>query len=111
MSNQIHIELTESQFKLLKLYVHLGDMVKDQLEEKTHSESMAHMELYQVLDKAAYDAKLKSSGKQDGFYYYGVEIEEEMLDIMETYDTYVESGDKARDLEALEKQLREEGLF
>jgi hypothetical protein len=111
MSKKVTLTLTEKQFKLLRLYTFIGDMVKDELEEKTYSESMEHMEFYQVLDKAAYDAKLKGSGKQDGSYYYGKELEEKMMEILEAYDEYVESGEKARVLEQLEKQMRDLGML
>ena len=86
----------------------VGDFVKDSIEEKSHAETMEQMELSQLLDKAAYEAKLKGSGVHDGFYYHGKAIEEEMLDIIDAYDDYVESGDKAEEIEAIRKQI--EGL-
>ena len=111
MSKKINITLTEKQFKSLRLSLLLGDVVKDSIEEKTRSEMMEHMELYQLLDKAAYEAKLKGSGKDEDLYYYGKDIEEEMLEILDAYDEYVESGEKADEIEQIRKQLKSEGLI
>lgn len=110
MSKTINITFTEKQFKLVKLYVLLGDLVKDSVVEKSKADNLEHIELHQLLDKAAYEAKLKGSGKQDDFYYYGNEIEEEMVEILEAYDNYVESGEKSEEIEQIRKQLKSEGL-
>jgi hypothetical protein len=111
MSKTINLTLTEKQFKLIRLYVLLGDVVKDSVVEKTQNENMEHMELHQLLDKAAYRAKLKGSGKDEDIYYYGADIEEEMLEILETYDNYIESGEKAEEIEQIKQQLKSEGLI
>ncbi|HLW30517.1 MAG TPA: hypothetical protein VKX29_06640 [Brumimicrobium sp.] len=95
MPKPITLTLTEKQFKLLRLYLFIGDMVKDSVVEKTRKENMEHIDLHQLLDKAAYEAKLKGSGKEEDFYYYGADIEEEMSEVLAAYDDYIESGQKS----------------
>lgn len=111
MKTSIKLTLTEDQFKRLKLYTLLGDIIAEAVSERSESENKEHIELHQLLDKAAYEAKLKGSGKQDDFYYYGQEIEEEMMRILETYDAYVESGRKTKEMEELESSLKRGGFF
>jgi hypothetical protein len=105
MSKTVNITLTEKQFKLIKLYAMIGSFIKDSIEEKNHDEIMEDMEVMQLLDKAAYESKLKGSGFDDGIYYHGADIEEEMFEIIETYDEYIESGQKSEEIEAIRKQI------
>ena len=111
MPKPITLTLTEKQFKLLRLYLFIGDMVKDSVVEKTRKENMEHIDLHQLLDKAAYEAKLKGSGKEEDFYYYGADIEEEMSEVLAAYDDYIESGQKAEEMEQIREQLKREGLI
>ena len=105
MSKTVTISLTEKQFRLLKLCVMLGGLVKDSIEDKSRAEAIEEMELFQLLDKSAYEAKLEGSSFEEGFYSHGADIEEEMLSILGSYDEYIESGDKAKEIEAIRKQI------
>lgn len=105
MSKTVTLTLTEKQFNLLKLYVMLGDFVKDSVESKTEAETKNQMELIQLLDKSAFESKLVGSGVSAGFYYHGADIEEEMLDIIETYDQYITSGEKEEEMQAIRKHI------
>lgn len=58
MSKTVTISLTEKQFRLLKLCVMLGGLVKDSIEDKSRAEAIEEMELFQLLDKSAYEAKI-----------------------------------------------------
>lgn len=105
MSKTVTITLTEKQYNTLKLCFWVGNIMKDSIEVKTQSEILEQMELFQLLDKAAYDVKLEGSGIDDGLYYHGAEIEDEMLSIIERYDKYIESGAKSEEMEAIRKQI------
>jgi hypothetical protein len=107
MSKIVTLTLTEKQYNLLKLQVFIGDYVKDSIEEKSKKETMQQLDLYQLLDKAAYEAKLKGSGVHEGFYYHGKELEDQMMDIMDNYDDYVESGEKDEEMEEILLHLEE----
>ena len=67
--------------------------------------------LWGVSFRSAYEAKLKGSGKEEDFYYYGADIEEEMSEVLAAYDDYIESGQKAEEMEQIREQLKREGLI
>ena len=107
MSKKVTITLTEKQFNLLKLCFMLGDFVKDSVEEKSPAETKEQMELFQLLDKSAYESKFQGSGFKDGIYYHGAILENEMMEIIDVYDQYLESGQKAEEMEAIRKQIED----
>ena len=111
MSKTITLHLTEEEFRNLHLCFHLGDLVKDHLEEKTREEMLFQISLFQKLDKAAYEAKLKGSGVHEDFYYYGKDLEEQMLEILEEFKEYIRSGEDEADDEAIRKQLEQINLL
>lgn len=105
MSKPVTIQLSETEFRELMLCYTLGSFVKSSVEEESEPEIIAAMELHQKLDKAAYEAKLKGSGYEQGIYYYGKDIEEEMLDIYDDFKEYISSGQEEQDTEALFMQI------
>lgn len=105
MNKTITLQLTEAQYRELKLCYTLGELVKDSIEEKSKTAMQSQMEMSQLLDKAAYEAKLKGSSFEDGIYEYGKDIEEEMLELYEKFREYIESGAAAAEDEQIRRQL------
>jgi len=92
MSKKITIQLNEEEYRELILCFTLGDLVKGSIEEKTNAQTEAQIDLHQKLYKAAYAAGVKEAGFVRGLYYYGKEVEDEMLEIFDGFKDYVTSG-------------------
>jgi len=89
MSKTINIQLNEEEYRELILCFTLGDLVKGSIKEKTNAETEAQIDLHQKLYKAAYTAKVKEAGFVRGLYYYGKEVEDEMLEIFDDFTDYI----------------------
>jgi|GEM_PF-4856031 len=92
MSKTINIQLNEEEYRELILCYTLGDLVKGSIEEKTKAETEAQINLHQKLYKAAYTSEVKEAGFHRGLYYYGKEVEDEMLEIFDDFKDYVIAG-------------------
>lgn len=105
MSKTVTLQLSEAEYRDLVLCFSLGDLVKDSIEQKSKAETQAQIDLHQKLCEAAYEAKLMEAGLNEGLYYYGKEIEDEMLEIFDDFKEYVSSGEDAKDTERIHKQI------
>lgn len=109
MSKTVNLQLSEKEFKQMLLCFMLGDYIRGTLKDKNISQAVAtaQLDFYMKLFKAAYDAGLKGSGKFEDTYFYGKDIEENMIDLFEEFKDYVESGDLAAEDEMLRKYIEE----
>jgi hypothetical protein len=89
MSKIVTIQLNEAEYRELILCYTLGDLVKDTIEAKSKAEMEAQLDLHQKLFKPAYDAELKEAGLHNGLYYYGKEVENQMLEIYDDFKDYI----------------------
>jgi hypothetical protein len=105
MNKTVTIQLSEAEYRNFVLCFTLGDLVKDSVEEKNKAETQAQIDLHQKVYKAAYEAKLRESGLNEGLYYYSRELEDKMLDIFDNFKEYVSSGQDARDTEEIRRQI------
>jgi hypothetical protein len=115
MSKTISLALTEKEYKQLLQGYLLGYLIEDAVTQKTPAQMMAEAELLNKYCRAGYEAKVKGFVElKKGFYSFPKSMEEDMLSIQEEYVEYVESGDRADELEAITKQIdqmRKDGLL
>jgi hypothetical protein len=108
MSKTVNLQLSETEFRQVLLCFMLGDFVRGTLvKDVSEAEAEAQMNLYMKLFKSAYDGGLKGSGKTDGVYFYGQDLEEKMLVIFEAFKEFVESGELAAQDEVLRQYIAE----
>src|ERR1039458_8085253 len=105
MDKQITLNLTDLEYRKLIEMFHLGYFDQDSITDKSSQEINQEMDMMQKISKQAHDCGSKNVLALNGLYGITVEIENSFLETFEEFKDYVRSGDEARDMETIRKNV------
>lgn len=109
MSKEITLKLSEKEYSNLLFYYNLGYLVADHVTEKDQKKMIEEMEFSIKICKQGYDqgSTVVFGAVNEGMYTMNQQMEERMLEVLEEFKDYIESGEDAAFDAAIEKRVEE----
>jgi len=109
MENTITLTLSDEEYRELLVCYHVGFLAKDTVYagKRTQEEMLRQIELMEKIDIQAVKSGSKYSFMQPVKNSIKENIEDEVLEILDEFRDYIESGEASDDDEMIRKQIEE----